>query len=590
MSEPKKILLGLNIVCVLAMIAYLVLFGYSLSPYWFHQDWVTDDSFQQIYPFLKVHQPELFAGDLITDVMEGYLAPAHYWLAYGITYLTGSPIMMSHWMMLLQVGLSVTFLFCFVKKIADLPSACLATIWFVNTRTLIQRMTGGLPRGWAPVIICGFLYFLSRRNHYAVLVLLLIGCLLNPPATIVVALTYGIFLFVNLFTKEREIFIKPFIVLLLLSPLYVFVTAQVVKRPESVGQMVTYEQALKLPEMQRPDGRFPFAPLLDLPTELKLYAFDAFKHRLSNGFAWQREYWIGSVKFFKDNGAFFFLQIFNLILIIALIKRKSAVGLELLCYFSGIVIVYLLSRLLAFNLYVPDRHLLIPLGIFWITAFSSLITRTFAKQIGDTFQQTKTSLCLLILLGFLIALSNGHGMYGTANFNYSLYKKGKVFSWIRKNTRPEVLIAGHPQHLDALMLFGERKGYITYETSHPFYSKYFTECLRRNEISLNAHYAKTLQEVYDLLAPEKIDYFVFDRKRFYPEKLANEKYFAPLNLMVKELTSRDYQDYAFKKIPREVNAAQFPYLVFRDDFSVMIDVAKLGQYLKTIQLEQNAKI
>ncbi len=590
MINLNRFKVNLNSLCLIALATYLLVLGYDLSPYWFHKDWVTDDSFQQVYPFLKVYQPNLFYGDLITDVMEGYLAPAHYWLAYFITYLTGNPIMTSHWMMLIQVGLCFSFLFLFVKKISDLPSACLALIWFISIRTVFQRMTGGLPRGWASVIICAVLYFLSRRNHLAVLISLLLGCLLNPPATIVVALTYGLFLFWQLFTKERAQFIKPFLVLLVLSPVYVFITAQVVKRPDSVGQMVTYQQALKMPAMRRPDGRFPFAPLLDMPTELDVYAFDAFNHRLSNGFSWQKTYWSGSIKFFKEHSSAFFLSIFSIFLIIAILKRKLPLREELLCYFVSIVTVYILSRLFAFNLYVPDRHLLVPLGIFWALAFVTLITRIFGKSIGNSFQQTKTSFSVLMLLAVCVILSNGHGMYGDANFNYNLYKKGKVFAWLKKNTSPDVLIAGHPQHLDALMLFSERQGYITYETSHPFYPKYFEECLRRNVISLKAHYARNLHEVYDLLAPEKIDYFVFDRKRFYPDKLANEKYFEPLKAMVKELTARDSQDYAFKQIPRAINLTATPYLIFRDDYSVVIDVKKLGAYLQQNILEQDVKI
>src|SRR5690606_23050119 len=91
----------------------------------------------------------IFEGDLITTMMECYLAPLHYWMSWGITWLTGDPIMMSHWMMLIQVSVAVGFFFLAARAFAGTAPAFFAVLWLLHTRLVMQRLTGGLPRGWS---------------------------------------------------------------------------------------------------------------------------------------------------------------------------------------------------------------------------------------------------------------------------------------------------------------------------------------------------------------------------------------------------------------------------------------------------------
>jgi hypothetical protein len=506
----------------------------DLSPYWFNPLWTTDDALQQIYPFHKVLNPELFKGDLITEVMEGYLAPLHYWISWGLTWLTGDPIMMSHWLTLIQIGLAALFIFLTLKHVTNWGVACLGVLWLLHTRALFQRMVGGLPRCWASAIVAATIYFMVKRNHKAVLVVLLLGCLLNPPATLVAAATYGLFLTIAvLLPKTRKEFLKPFLTLVLLSPVYAGSVLLVIKRSPEVGQMVTFDEASKMPEFQRPSGRFPFLPLDTRTYEYRIYGYQPFKHRLFD----VDSYIIKELGWKFWPREFFKIVTFPIIILVGLCllfkearQRRWIAPAEVLSCLAAIIIVYELSRLLAFQLYVPNRHLQAPLSVFWLIAFPIAIQRAFQNFWPRV-------LAFLALAAFVIVLS-GHGFYGTANYNYSRYKKGKVFEWIRKNTAQDALIAGHPTHIDALMLFGERTAFATTETAHPFYTQYFKEIKRRLELSLRAHYAQDLKTVVDLLQPEGVDYFVFNRMRFYPDALAREKFFEPLHGLVRELASK----------------------------------------------------
>jgi hypothetical protein len=535
---------GVEAFFLVLMLGYALVFVLDLAPYWFNPNWTTDDSLQQVFPLHVVYHAENFAGDLVLKTMKGYLAPLHYWISYGITCLTGDPIMMAHWVSLLQVLLSLLFLFLAVRTVVGLAPAFFAVAWFLHTRPIMQRIMGGLPRGWAGVVLAGVLYAMLRRQHKLALLLLYLGCLLHPPATMLAAVAYGLYLLWGAINRSsRADFVKPLLVLILLSPLYIGTTYYVIKRPPEVGQMVDSATARSMPSFQWPNGRFPFLPLRSVSEELRFYAY------------------VGSR------------------------EKRHPIPIQMGCYFLAIVAVYFASRAIPFKLYVPNRHLQFPMSIFLITLFSIAVWKILEGDSAESsagrgrLKNWRGALGLLAL-GAFVWLGTGDGLQGSANFNYVRNKKGHAFRWLRLHSDPKALVAGHPTHIDAVQLFAVRKGYATTETAHPFYPKYFAEMKRRLEISLRAHYARSLREVVELLEPEGIDYFVFSKQRFYPKALETEDYFEPLNGLVQELTARNYMDYAYKQLPREVDRGKYPFLVFRDEQSAIVNIKELREYLE----------
>ena len=182
------------------------------------------------------------------------------------------------------------------------------------------------------------------------------------------------------------------------------------------------------------------------------------------------------------------------------------------------------------------------------------------------------SVAAMIFIGFILYKGGGAGFAGTANFNYSVDKRGGIFRWIRDNTPKDAVFAGHPTFIDGLPLFAKRQVLATTETWHPFYKGYNKEIVRRLTISLRAHYSRDLEELVKVLEPTNVDYFIFERNRFYPEELEKAKYFPPLDTFVKQLASRDYTQYAYRKLPAEMDPDNFPCMVFKDRLSVMVDV------------------
>jgi hypothetical protein len=562
---------------------YFFLWGDSksavgLAPFWFNPLWLTDDSVQQTYPFWRAVDPTAFDNDFVTKMMINYVPPGHYWLGYAITKLTLDPIMTGHWLMLIQMVATVFFVFGAVKALTNTYAPALfAVTWFLHTRHIVQRITAGLPRGWAAPVIAGFLYFAAKQNHRAILATIAVACLIHPPSTVAICLAYGVYLLVQVCRPStRALFKRPFLELAALAPIFIAITAWSVAKPPEFGSMTTYQEALHQPEFSanEPKGRFPFVPFKPMSEEVSSFAMQAFTTpRLYKADAFMRSYTtpiVGTLAI-------------GLLLVGALQRRVAFPGL-FISYGLASAIVYVASRILAFKLFVPDRHLQFPFAILFVIGFSAAAWRiatgsltAISSEATATFPRTRAYRGLLALgcLGAFISAGSGTGMYGSANFNYDRYKRGRVFEWIRANTPLDATIAGEPIFIDPVQLFAERRGFITSETAHPFYTGYWKEAQRRLDLSLRANYALTVDEFLSLVGSEGISYFIFDRQSLLGDRLAKAKYYAPFNILIRQLASHPPGDYLARKIlalSKETSAAFVPYA---DDRAIVIDIEAL---------------
>ncbi len=571
-------------VALVGFLVYCACFYFSVSDWWFSPEWTTDDALQQSYPFLRVFDPELFSGDVITQMMERYLTPIHYGVTAAMTWVTGDAVMAGHVVMLIQLSLLVLGIFLAVSAacggvVAGMIPGLFAATWMLHTRLIVQRMTGGLPRGWAAPLFAFFLYFALKGNHRGVLATLVFGCLVHPPATIICAGAYGLWLmwdFLRSSSQGRALDSAasrrawaPLWRFTVLAPFLVVLAWLVVRMPAEIGTMATLERAAHMPEFSTPDGRFPFYPLKPVRWELATFGFQAFASRLHNP---------GTI----IKAAIIPLVVLGCLFLagVGFRQRREVFPKPVLWFGVATLLVYAAARAFAFQLYVPDRHLQFPLAICFVVGVSIAAWRVGAPYLGaSAAHRWWWSYLGLAAVALVVVLGSGSGLQGSGNFNYSAHKKGGVFDWIRAHTPRDALIAGEPSLIDGAMLFGHRTAYITTETAHPFYDGYYATIKPRIEITLRAHYARDLNEFLSLVEPQGIDYFVFDRKRFYPEALASVKYFEPFNSLLREIAGRSWPEYAYRELPREIDMINFPAMPFRDDVSVVVDVQALKTWL-----------
>lgn len=587
-SRIRSQLTLVNMLALGLLVSYGVAFVLSLRGRWFNPLWSTDDATQQTYPLYDALYPNIFKDDLVSEVMRGCLPPLHYWVSYGITLLTGDPIMTGHWVMLLQVSLALGFLFFAVKRFSSIAPAALSVIWLMHSRNTMQRMTGGLPRGWTPAIFAAFLYFVSSkhssRGHWGALVTIFLAAMLNPPGALIVGVAYGLILAWRWLSSrtgaERVSATRTILRALAVAPLFVVVALAVVQRPAHIGQMVSFSEASQMPEFARPLGRFPFLPLRPAFEELKIFGFQAFIGRLYR-----------PNPFWRDN--IWWLVPTSLLSLAALglgKKRRTIIPVEIALFGLASLTTYTLSRAIAFKLFVPDRHLQIPMVIFMVSAFTIAIWRLMVRRSslnakGADISESSLRRCWPAILAYcalggVVYACSGNGLQGDANFNYPSNKRGRMYEWVRNNTSDDALIACHPTHCDGMQLFGVRRALVTTETSHPFYPRYNLEMRRRSEVSLRAHYAQSLDELVTLLQPEGVTHFIFRRADFRSDNLPRQSYFPPLDRLVKNLVKRPTSSFVFFELPKELDAARYPYVKFIDDTSIIVDIKALAEFLR----------
>ena len=551
----------------LAAAFYALTLVRMLRPFMFNPRWTTDDALQQLYPFYKVLNPALFPGDLITKMMECYLLPLHYWITAALTLLTRNPILAGHAVMLIQIVLALFFMFLAVRAAAGTAAGWAALLWLLHTRHVMQRLTGGLPRGWAAPLLTAYLYYVLKGSHRGVLAVLAIGCILHPMSALVCALAYGLLLLYRCLRREtRAVWWPKLKLYLLLSPLYLILVLSVVRMPAEIGRMVDYQTALQMPEFQSPNGRFPYTPLAPATFEIRYFGFMAF---------------LG--KFYKPLPEIRFLLPYVVaalvigLLVLGWRRKRAFIPDALICYLIAIFCVYFASRLLAFRLYVPDRHLQFPLAMFFISALTIGAWRLGSGRLW------RSTACVVAMLA-LTVIGSGTGLERVMkanfyNFNTYLDDQYRVFRWLRDHTPEDALIAGQPTHMDKVQLVAERSGFVTSETAHPFFDRYAAEMRRRLEINLKAYYAANLRELVDLLQPEGIDYFVFRRRDFRREVIAKATYYSPFEELMTKLIARPSGQYAFWELPQEYNPELYPFVVYRDGLAVVVDIRALREYL-----------
>ncbi|MCC6953845.1 MAG: hypothetical protein IT290_06980, partial [Deltaproteobacteria bacterium] len=512
---------------------------------------------------------------LITRSMEAYPPPLHLWLSLALTRWTGDPNIAGHWVHLIMLLLTLGFIFALVRHLAGNITGMFSVFFYLHTRNLVQRMTCGVPRGWAGPVLAAFLYFLCTKNHWGVILTLFFGTLLHPPSAFMCAATYGLYLFVGvLWNRTRLEFMPNFARYLVVAPIIAFVAFVTVQRSPDIGSMVTYEQAKRIPALQRHGGRFPFVPMKDAFFELNTVGIQAFVNR------WEpEEIWV------RRNMTPLLYGFFCVLLLIQWRTRRELFPPELLVYVISIFIVYFLSRELAYRLYVPDRHLQFPLNTFFIVAFPVAIWRLFHPlTLTGGFRQTEWRYALrpsvaLLYLGVFIFWTAGSGLEGQANFNYRMDTRPGLYSYVR-TTPLTSMFASHPGRIDPLQLLGQRKAYVTTETAHPFYDAYYKTIQERLQVVFRAFYAGSLEELLATVEPARIDYFVYFYEDFLPEKMAKASYTQPFRKWVNRLAQKyprdQYVGVRYASVPPE---GEYPFVAYRDGECFVVDIAKLREYL-----------
>ena len=130
------------------------------------------------------------------------------------------------------------------------------------------------------------------------------------------------------------------------------------------------------------------------------------------------------------------------------------------------------------------------------------------------------------------------------------------------------MIAAHPYLADGIPTFAQRKVFIKYKLSHPFFDKYWEIIKKRTLSFFDAYYSEDHLSIFRFCQENGIDYLAVDSRHFTKEYLIEEKiYFEPFNTYVKNIT-KNKSDFVLANIPDEdkVFVKENIFVVKKDTF------------------------
>jgi hypothetical protein len=196
-----------------------------------------------------------------------------------------------------------------------------------------------------------------------------------------------------------------------------------------------------------------------------------------------------------------------------------------------------LARLVLFDLYLPNRHSRMALGVFFCVVLSaagfavmkSLVRRVPQEKRAKAWRGAQLSLALLAPLVVTVSLTPHAVRAWTAPRSVDLEQ---VYAFLGE-LPVDTLVAAHPDLADYIPLRSRRSVLASTEMSIAFMTGYYSRVKPRIETSLRAAYATSLEEMDSALAPYGVDVFVTG-----PQVWAQTSYVAPFEGLASELIAR----------------------------------------------------
>jgi hypothetical protein len=231
------------------------------------------------------------------------------------------------------------------------------------------------------------------------------------------------------------------------------------------------------------------------------------------------------------------------------------------------LVLYFLARLFLLKLFVPDRYLMYTLNLF--------LCLGLALGMHGALRVSRWPRAVAILVLVAAASLGAWRLQGVGLKDYSAYRA--VYAALAQ-TPKDALMAGHPNLMDTIPTFAQRRAFATYELAHPWSRGLWAQLQPRLTDLFKAYYAADPQEVVAFCRKYGIAFLIVDDRHFtpaflkggyflfpgdkphlpgVPRGLAERIYgpfFAPFDEQIRHLTSgRDHfallSDPSFRSVP-----------------------------------------
>lgn len=457
---------------------------------------INDDVRQQIFWMQQWLDPELFPRDLLADYARHYVpygVKTLYWLAAWAV----SPIYFSKLLPGLLFILLGLCLYNLGAKLADRRLGWMTVGVFWLMPFFLDNLAGGLARSFAaPLLALFWLCWLVRRPGGMGLALLLQAFFI-PYIFLVSATAAGLAWLAGRvgWSKPPPFPARPMHLLLLGVGGGLVALMQFQFNAGGFGPLVSAGEMAHRPEFFA-HGRYPILPVPSLLWELiSPWEFNAP---------------------FREGGPL------AGVLVCILVGGLAAVGVRRVdwqalrpglqsVFYLGLasLALYILARISLLKMFVPDRYVIYPINLFYCLLLAVCLHA--ALRIGR-WPRTLAVAGLLAL-----AVLGGWRLQGVGLKDYSAYRP--LYAALA-HTHKDAMLAGHPNLMDNIPTFAQRRAFATYKLAHVWSTGYWRQMGPRLEELFAAYYAADPQKVIAFSRKHRIDFLVVDDRHFTPDFLA----------------------------------------------------------------------
>ncbi len=183
------------------------------------------------------------------------------------------------------------------------------------------------------------------------------------------------------------------------------------------------------------------------------------------------------------------------------------------------LLLYFLSRIFLLKMFIPDRYLIYTLNLCYCLGLALCLDAAARVRPWPRWLSAAALAVVAILAGLRLQ------DVGLKDFSAYRPLYAKLVQ-----TPKSALIAGHPNLMDNVPIFAQRRVLAGYELAHPWSKGYWQQIRPRLEDLFTAYYAADPRVVQDFCRKYQVSFLVVDDRHFTPEFLAGGRFLAPFNL------------------------------------------------------------
>ncbi|MBZ0110994.1 MAG: hypothetical protein K8J08_00900 [Thermoanaerobaculia bacterium] len=467
---------------------------------------INDDARQQVWPFLRDFCPGYLVEDYTTDY---YLAwfPLGARAAYHTVARAIDPRIFTKVIPYLVFLVVAGFAGRSAYHLGGIGATWGSWAILLSGSALFDRLIGGLPRGFGPMVASMTIYGLVAGRPGVLVAAGLIGAALYPPSAVAAGISLACYLLLlpkSLRGRSAEWSLRRRLTWVAVAGLtMVALVAPVALRTSEFGRFLSLGDAVEYPEAG-PGGRYVVSDRADYPLGSALR--DVLTRSIEGD---PDEAWFtGASERFADAGPFVLGALILLTLIAALAvpdARRAVLRVAMLVPISlgG----YLVAAWLTPFLYLPQRHLVYVLPVFCAVIIPGGAALAVSRLAGRPYRWLGAVAVTCLLVGLW-------GSRGPAETGYSLQVPDLALYRVLDQLPPDSLIAGWPGGLtDFVPYVSGLPVLVSFETHQAFHSEYVEVMRHRMQALIDVHFASDLQPAAVLRDEFGVSHLLIDTRR-----------------------------------------------------------------------------